>query len=281
MQKSRFIQHYNELLKAFEQHFSKTLKGKGIEDIHQMRVTIKKLRAIWMLMDSIFPNETDQIDHSKVFNPLFKQSGIVRETQVHLSMLKKNKAHYLESYKAYQRKIQKRASNKLHEIMVRFHDVDIDPLEDARILRIKNTMDPVVYTKSSVLSRKKLKRVKTLLEHSDNNSKLHNIRMHLKVVAELLYILIEIKPTKRLRRLYRKIKSVNHKIGKWHDYYVLHRSLIKFKKTELRKKSQRYYENLMLRIEIELNERENNVIQVLQKLYAPKPKNQINLFEKF
>jgi CHAD domain-containing protein len=250
-----------------------------MEDIHQLRVTIKKLRGVWSLLDEISKKKNGNNKHIINLNAVFKNSGNVREAQVLQEMIKKNPSKYLKPYKNYLGNIQKRKEAQLKLALKGFKASQLDKLKDSVIKKIAEPKDVTIFTKSSVLTMKKLKKVRVHMQRVEDKRELHKIRMELKVVAELLSIMIEIHPTTRLKKMYSKIKTLNQRIGKWHDYYELLLSLIKFKKTGL-KKNKRYYENLMLRIEQQLNIRENKIMDHLTHLFNSKFEKQMALFKK-
>ena len=60
-----------------------------VKDIHQLRVRIKRLKAIFRLLEFIHPVEFKAKDHFRLFKPVFKSTGLIRESQINLSLLKK------------------------------------------------------------------------------------------------------------------------------------------------------------------------------------------------
>ena len=95
MRKSRLIQHYNDKQASFHLYFKRTFERQGIEDIHKLRLNIKKLRATLSLMELASHGMLNKKRYFALFSKLFDEAGEVWEAQVSLGMIEKSNAIYL------------------------------------------------------------------------------------------------------------------------------------------------------------------------------------------
>jgi CHAD domain-containing protein len=70
-----------------------------MEDIHQLRATIKKIKAIWMLIDEITGSRISKQDYTDLISPLFKTAGVVREAQINGMLLQQKRSALLSTYR--------------------------------------------------------------------------------------------------------------------------------------------------------------------------------------
>ena len=120
MKKSKTIQHFEKHLSAFRKYLKKTQKNQGVEDIHELRVSIKKLRAILSLLEISSKGQITKKKHYDLFYNLFKSCGKVREAQVNLELVSKfeNMVHlhpYFDFLTNEQRKGNKQMSRELEK----------------------------------------------------------------------------------------------------------------------------------------------------------------------
>jgi len=81
-----FIHYYHGLLKKFEKKFGRSFRHRKPDDIHQLRVTIKKLKALVHLLESA-SHAPDVGIMNKSFEKIFKAAGKVRDSEVGLALL--------------------------------------------------------------------------------------------------------------------------------------------------------------------------------------------------
>lgn len=72
-----------ELLESIAQNLSSYLEIKDTESLHQLRVDLKKLSAIFFFAEKIYKEKY----HAAILKPLFHEAGFVRESQINLRLL--------------------------------------------------------------------------------------------------------------------------------------------------------------------------------------------------
>ncbi len=264
MRQGVLIDRYNKLSESFQLYFNKTLEDQGIEDIHQLRVTIKKLRAIWSLMESASGGKWTKKEHFAHTSKLFAEAGKVREAQVNLSMIAKYKVQYLIPYAEYLGGIQKSATERLLREMKAFDSKKLDHLNKELHGFMKKYTSENAFRYSICFLLKEIVKVHRLSDELPDDRKLHKIRIHLKAVAEILNIITKLKARSGLKMYLRKIKSINEHIGNWHDHIILVKSIKQFVKKDRTKKSNRRLNSFIVRIGNQQASKQEKIINLIR-----------------
>ncbi|MEZ5022063.1 MAG: CHAD domain-containing protein [Chitinophagales bacterium] len=223
--KSSIIKYYKNQILLFDFYFERTLKSKSKEDLHQMRVSIKRLKAIWSMMEMATSGKWQKKQHYKLFDKLFDAAGKVRELEVNSELIEKYNSSYLDSYNKYLQNTQEGLNRELFVRMQSFDHKNFEALNNKLLQKMKGLSYKVVLKESARYIQKEVKKVLKLNDELPNNRKLHKIRIHLKAANEILTIINELNTRVSLKKLQTNIKSLNERVGKWHDYTVLLSSL--------------------------------------------------------
>ena len=253
--------YYQDQYENFLHYFKKTMEDQDMEDIHQMRVSIKKLRAIWSLMEVISDFNWSKRPHYKQVAPLFKTAGSLRETQVNLELANQYKAGGLKTYRKFLQKKEAEANQNLVAFMGDYSLDKLDKLNEAIPPSIFWTDTEMIQQKTIDHTAGILHQVKQLQQELPNTKKLHKIRIQLKAVQEILFLISELAGT-TVEKLQNKVKAINKRIGKWHDYVEFVKSIALFVKIRQKKKISRPLSLLIRRIE----EKQKSRAKKLQKL---------------
>jgi len=225
-----FYDHYLETEGLIFQY---TLKLKGnyyIEDIHQLRVNMKKLRAYFHFLESATNKTFRYKESNKLLKKSFKLAGYIRERQINLELLKNyelSDAVYLQ-YERFANLNDKKEKEKLdkaidalnieefEKIKQNFHDFFINKnLHD----KIELSLDFIGF---------QIGKIKTILTNREELDKIHRIRIHLKTIKPILFILSGIPESQFEEAHYLSLKNTEDAIGAWHDRIVLADSLNQF-----------------------------------------------------
>lgn len=74
------------------------------------------------------------------------------------------------------------------------------------------------------------------MTNSNDLTKYHDIRIHLKKVATVSDMIYKINQTKKLKKLYKKISKTEIELGDWHDKVLLNNSVNLFLKDKSKNK---------------------------------------------
>ena len=193
------------------------------EDIHALRVEIKKLKAAYLLLDHISP----QYKLRKSFHaisPLFKQAGRIREIQLHRIHLSTYGLYpELPQYKKLLDKKQEKEFSKFHKVQKQFTPDELEHLLNKSKMVLDNTKTKPV--QSYLLQSQK--HICQLLEKKQlKTSEVHDLR---KTVKSFFYL------SGHFTLQNKKLKGLNpfqELLGKWHDCEVFADDISKVVKKE-------------------------------------------------
>lgn len=223
MKKSHFIEHYQNELRRFRKYSERTLNDQGMEDVHQLRVSIKKLRAMWSLVEQMVKGRWTSQAHKDLFDKLFHVAGKLRASQMNLKLIEEVHAVYLLPYVDFLVKKQMSHAEKLFEIIETFDHERLDELNSGLYDQVDELTDAEVLENALTY----------VLEQTSKDgfldlASLHEIRIHLKEVQEILSIVVELNHDAELEGQLGQIKTLNQNLGYWHDHGILLRSLNNF-----------------------------------------------------
>tara|TARA_B100000315_G_C14539667_1_gene570248 strand:+ start:880 stop:1719 length:840 start_codon:yes stop_codon:yes gene_type:complete len=228
MGNNKLIQHYNNQIASFYEHFHNTKERQDVEDIHQLRVYTKRIKTNLTLMEIISNDEFSKKEHYNLFSRLFRKAGKLRENQIHLDLIENYDSHQLTPYEEHllQTKI-----NEMENVQMELNAFDfskLNNLDNSLLEKVSHISDETVAEQSIAFLLKKLNRVEKLKSKINNEHKLHKIRIHLQAVREILRLMVTIQSAEIIYQFQNDSKALTDMIGKWHDYSVLIFSLKQF-----------------------------------------------------
>ena len=248
---------------SFVLYFNSSLVGQDINDIHQLRVTIKELRALWMLIEWASQKTYKKAPHFSSISPLFKKAGQLREAQVNYSMVQNMRTSYMKYYKEHLIDVQEITVVHLLVTMESFDLEGYQKLNKGMYEAIDN-LTPLDFRKSIVeIILQKSVKIENLRKSLPNDKKLHKIRTHLKVIKELFQIMKTLNLTKGLEKLRNQNITICRYMGEWHDHVVLLHSLQALDISLMSKGNTRYFQNFIHRIKVKEENKKNIVMTKL------------------
>ena len=226
--KISLLQYYNQHFAFFCTKYGKPNLRLSKKIIHQLRIEIKNMRAIFDLLTLTGNEKCTPENNITIFDKLFKAAGNVREEQVNLSIV--NKYFYPKSLGIFKKHLYKRKRSEfrvLHKAIKEFslYIGEHRPMENKEIIA-SNNQDEISRQIQSYI-QKGIKRVKKLYPVLSSKN-LHNIRKELKYISIIANFNNEIAPNKKIAKLHAKIKPMEILIGDWHNRIVLLRSIEEF-----------------------------------------------------
>lgn len=222
MGKSQFVQHFDKRVASFYYYFDKIKENQEIEDIHQLRVSIKKLRVMWSLVQTLSNGVWSQKAQEKLISESFQVAGKIREVQVNLNLTgqfhKKILSAYIQYLKGLEEKYRVELLRSLQEFDIKF----FKHLNLELQRQMNEVSDKIVTQESTALILNNAAKIQ-----SASKCKLHTVRKQLKVIQELMGIIRKLN-NNGLLELHNQIKSFNLFLGEWHDYRIFLDSLDEF-----------------------------------------------------
>ncbi|WP_346862139.1 CHAD domain-containing protein [uncultured Draconibacterium sp.] len=276
MENSILLQHFNSKLNLFQHFFRKTLETQEMEDIHELRVNIKKLRTICTLIQEASFEKLKKEPCFELFSNLFRVAGMLREAQINLEIIENKQFDFLIPFVQYLKNSQDKYSKQLLETMLVFDQEKLQVLNNDLIRNVQNLSNDLVLKESVNLAIQKTLNVIQLKDTLQAKNNLHQIRIQQKAVHELLGIIVELHPDSTLDKLKNEIKLFNIEIGNWHDYKVLHQALNEFTDKNQDTINVRYFNSLIEGIEKEQELKQTRLFDILNKHMV---RQQLNLIQ--
>lgn len=265
VKQGEFMQYYDKQLAAFRRHMRNALKNGTMENIHKLRVSIKKLRTLWSLIEVASDGKWKSRPCLELFEDLFQVAGQLRETQVNLRLLEPWQAACLESFTGYLQKTRKRAGKKLHKGIHGFDRKKFGALNKQLRRKMRALSDEAVFEASVALAVKGTKKVLALAGQLPDSGKLHKIRIRQKAVQEILAVLKHMNADLAMEAIQNPIRSQNARIGNWHDTVVLLDALKRFEEKGADKTSRRQLKALGDRVQEHMGVQLGEVYELLHK----------------
>ncbi len=220
MSTRKLQQLYQKRLTSFKRNFDLARQRHLVEDIHHLRVDIKKFRAMLRLMQILSPVDDREKSFRKLFSKIFDKAGEVREAQVNLELLK---TYELGRNSTLTKRFLIKEREALPVLLKTMETFDSERFEIAhgkQIQKIQNLADEMVETASGTLLVQELRKVVSL-KYLKSSDQLHKIRIKLKAIVEIFVLLEEVHRHPHLLAFQQEIKQLNQMLGDWHDQQVL------------------------------------------------------------
>jgi CHAD domain-containing protein len=199
------------------------------EQIHRLRVSIKKLRAVIRFLEATAPGAFVFPDRD-LFTKIFKRSGELREIQLNkqLALIFRYSATSAKAYLYYLKEREQVAWEAFQRSLNRFPESDLLKLEKKTEKVLMHLSSAKLYTLGKQYAHSEVEVVLTLLKKKLSVRRTHRIRRVLKRTEPILLICKQAKPGKNTRLLIKRIRSLNTLLGNWHDKTVFISSLHRF-----------------------------------------------------
>jgi len=242
MSSNRLYHHYKRQLATFKEYFNKTSKRMEVEDIHQLRVSIKKIRTNLKLMEIASWGTFRKRRHFTLFSKLFNCAGALREIQVNQTILDvldlengyedelcQSAIHFYRDELLHQ---SQKANERLIIALRVFNFRKLKKLNKRLKENIVELGDERVIEESNAFIEKQIEKINKLRTQVDNDRELHKIRMHLKSMTETYRLNIKMFANEIMENRVEQLKVLEDLIGEWHDLMMLIASMEHYSHSE-------------------------------------------------
>jgi CHAD domain-containing protein len=216
-------EYYESEVDSFLVRLYKSKISPDEKNIHQLRVDIKRIKAVFQLLEIIVPKKLDLTFNVKAFKKLFKNAGKVREIQVNRTCFSKYKfsEEITDKYKQFLKNREELFRKRFKKTAKNF---ERDSLKSSKI-KIKKIWgklnDKKIWIECVSFIKGETQKIEQLLSLGNNPAIIHRMRMHIKSLHTIVSLLHKIKPTKEFEKILLLIKQNDILIGDWHDRQVL------------------------------------------------------------
>ena len=200
--------HVFELLGSLEQNLSSYTNEQKHDYLHQLRLDIKKIRAVFSFAEKIF---NEKYDVSSL-RPLFQNAGKIREIHINID-------HLLEAPEHPQGLIPllKEKENILVQEFLNDDSHYHKLISDFR-QQVSFPEKRPVKIKVKKFFKSEIRKADKMLQNADSEG-MHRYRIKIK---RMLYVFeaLSKKLRKKIKLKKGKINKLQKKLGKWHDTYA-------------------------------------------------------------
>ena len=255
---NKLVIRFDKLMKKFQIRFGSIMKRATKKNIHQLRVNIKKIRAVLRLLERTSQGSFNKAPHFELYSSLFRTAGYVREAQVNGSVISKYTNNEGLSYKDYLLDIESRSREQLSEEIRKFDTGKLEVLNKNLHLKAREISDKNIEQEASQYITHNLQ---TIIQLRHKLQKLHRIRKVVRTLSEVLkYVDYRLSGDHDPTHLYYVVDKLNTMIGQWHDCQVLVDSIKFFDPTD--KKS---YKKIILKIEADRSRKKEEIYRFMDK----------------
>jgi len=212
-------------LEQFRVNLEKARIEYDAEAIHEYRVAVKRIRAIFRAVNRLYEEPVLPPGMIRPLRLMFKAGGSIRDDQVQIGLVQNVEREFDRSFPLIKAFYDKRIENQRDSFFIKSVDFDYTLLDNIRE-QIKADLEPLDseslesrLMEQLLVSMDKLKKRRYDLEKPD---KLHRFRTRYKeagFVAEMLYMS---KYSHKIpRSTFNRMKNFGLKLGNWHDHYQL------------------------------------------------------------
>ena len=251
--------HYSVQIWWFKTYFDHTMEMQGVEDVHQLRVFIKRIRTVLSLTQIFSGEGFNKKPHFELFSPLFRKAGLLREIHVNEALLYEVGPGLLPLYRDYLSESKDSATADLLAEGANFHFSAFEVLNKPLLERMNTLSDGQVAKQSAAYLTGKLNKVGALLNLLNDNQKVHKMRIHLQNVRAALRLMHDLNPSVEIEKLQSDTELLTDLIGRWHDVTVFVEELNHYATSSDRKRGDDQLENV---IDQFTREKESTLIEI-------------------
>jgi len=222
--------YYRKRTASFLANLYKASITGEIEDIHQARVDVKKILALFRLLEMVSLGFFITEDHFSRFSKLFTITGKIREIQVNLALLEGYRFENQEINRVI-KALKRREAGQTKKFMSTVREFDDKMLKKTEIeLRhfTERKGQKKITDTAHLLIRKKTRRIEKYLLTKNPQIFLHKIRQNLKIIGAIAALSSTIKSDEKLKKIQEQLIITERWIGEWHDRQVLIETLTRF-----------------------------------------------------
>lgn len=225
MLRSKQLQKYIDKREEKLLHYLRSYKKKkDQEDLHQFRVEVKKMNALFYLLKR-YSNDLDISDELKAIKKLYDRAGLVRTAYLNIRMFRNNKQRDKKFFKEQNEQIKKHSEKFISEIPAFLKD------HKATFKTIRKQQEVIKNKFILKFYKKELKKAEKLSFRTDKPDELHKCRKKIKRL-NYIYDVLPQALAKKINLNTDYLKKLEDKIGTWHDSVLLSETLKKARSSD-------------------------------------------------
>ncbi len=210
----RFVNLYNGYIKNYD-----------IEEIHDMRLCMKKIKAFLLFIETIGPDSISTKALLVNFKKLYKKAGIIRDIQIQKEIAVQFEKEYESSFTEYINYLNKKEKKAIRA----FENKKgiYDPASDfvylqEEINKVLDKQSEESFLKNGESSfLKNHAEIKRLIKGKLSTKRMHTVRIKLKQFSYMLKLWQSKESDRNIFPFERQeLQEIESKLGRWHDLVV-------------------------------------------------------------
>ena len=232
MKKEKFIQYISELLKEFELLFKKALKGAEEDPVHDMRVVIKQMNAVFAFLTESGIYRDKSTRYIRQLRNFFKSAGNLRDLQIQRALADnyiKQLPYDFSELVSYLEKMEGTAKHGFLKISSNYPKREQLYVKDNIISAVKSVTQTDLDQSTKKYLFRRIKRIEKYVFKTGSEKILHKIRQTLKELRFFIEIVQACSDNTALNKLdIKEIKEIENILGNWNDCIVFTENLDRY-----------------------------------------------------
>lgn len=225
MNKELFIKHIRWLIKGYDRQCKLALRGAKEEPVHDLRVMIKRLNALFLFLDEAGIYRKRSSVFFARLNDFFKSAGNLRDIQVMKSIIANYRDHVskdITEFETYLVNKEITAKDSFYKRSKEYPWQKQILVKKEIIESVRKFSDEDLSQRSYAFIIKRLNRIDKYLLSPDTAKYLHKIRQTLKQLRYFIEIFQSGSQSFLIEEAaYNEIKEIENIIGGWNDRAIL------------------------------------------------------------
>ena len=219
------IRYFEDQMETINTNIEAARNGLDIDVLHDLRVGIKRLKALYQVLDPISDGRFDSKTNFEEVYHLFKSVGSLRDIQVLKSLFsffsKNSNPESVEEFFAQLTENEKSAAEALNLVLKEFnYNIINESMTEANAF-IEDISTAEASKQTKKLLKKRFKQIKELLPHKKEDELMHELRTKVKQACYTIEILALMEPDKEFTEHPKRLKLAAELLGQWHDHITL------------------------------------------------------------
>lgn len=219
LSKKRQQDYFRERWENFLHHFEQFAKRTNAEDLHRVRVELKKIRALLFIQKEVHDEPYKRA--SALLKKVFRLGGKIREAQVNAQLVKHAGAGSVEFFTAHRNTVAKQS-----KAFIQFVRRNPDKLITVNT-KVWKSLRRVSSSAIRKLNKKLLEEIRSAYFPRMKVSALHEAR---KLIKRMVYMhgMLRKADAEKLTVPIEQLRKLEEETGKWHDVIIAKELVRKF-----------------------------------------------------
>jgi len=211
------LPYYLSQREIFESNLQRAADAFDEEAIHDLRVALKKIRALFKILEFLDPQLFNGKSAFIYLRKIFKEAGILRDLQVQKGLFQNSDDPDELRFVIFLSNLEYEARIKFREFINRLNLQDLEQTDELIKTTLENMNQTHINAGITNFIMEKLQKVLCLMKQKDDT--MHESRINLKDAYYILDLLNENQPlTPPMDVLLEKVDCLQKVFGSWHDW---------------------------------------------------------------